>query len=50
MRASTPAFGSFHQTNSAGMKQFVDLDLRYRNTTEEKMASISMKGIASHWN
>ena len=28
--------------------QFVDL--RYRNTTEEKMASISIKGIASHWN
>ena len=47
MRASTPAFGSFHQTNSAGI-QFVDL--RYRNTTEEKMASISIKGVASHWN
>ena len=28
--------------------QFVDV--RYRNTTEEKMASISIKGIASHWN
>ena len=28
--------------------QFVDL--RYRNTTVEKLASISIKGIASHWN
>ena len=28
--------------------QFVDV--RYRNTTEEKMASISIKRIASHWN
>ena len=44
MRASTPAFGSFHQTNSAGV------DVRYRNTTEEQMASISIKGIASNWN
>ena len=28
--------------------QFVDL--RYSNTTEEKIASISITGIASHWN
>ena len=28
--------------------QFVDVS--YRNTTEEKMASISIKGIASHRN
>ena len=30
------------------VQQFVDV--RYRNTTEEKMASISIKGIAFHWN
>ena len=49
MRASTPAFGLFHQTNSAGMN-YSFVDLRYRNSTEEKMAPISIKGIASHWN
>ena len=48
MGASTPAFGSFHQTNSAGMNYICRSTLSQHN--EEKMASISIKGIASHWN